>query len=79
MNLSVTVEGQVLRVRQLNEDIHRLTTEANSAIDAISGMISAAYMKKKTQELKKRQQARVVVGSPSIGGEEKSKAGAIIR
>lgn len=42
-------------MQRLNEDIRRLASEVNGSIDDISRMISIEYMKKKTNELKAKQ------------------------
>lgn len=51
----MTVEGQVLRMQRLNDDIRRLSSEVNASIDEISRMMANEYMKKKTKELKAQQ------------------------
>ena len=53
----MTVEGQIARMQKLHSDIKRLNSDVTNSIDDISRYISMQYMKKKTNEIRARQNA----------------------
>ena len=57
VNLKATIEGQIEKMKKLHELLNRLSSEATSSIDEISRKISLEYMRKKTNDLKRRRDA----------------------